>query len=917
MGQPFESRITRGPRAIDEALGRDAVAATGLSGPLADLVHGAAGASPHLSDLIRREAEWLSDALAQAPEDAMTALLAMPVESASRDLRVLKARGALLIALADLAGVWALEDVTGALTAIADRAVQTALEAAIQPLLRRGKLPGQGEDALAEGAGLTVLAMGKMGAGELNYSSDIDLICLFDETRFDPDDYAEARTGFVKAVRTMCQTLSERTADGYVFRTDLRLRPDASVTPVAISMEAAERYYESFGRTWERAAFIKARACAGDKVAGQRFIEALRPFVWRRHLDYAAIQDAQDMRLRIREHKGLHGGPSHLGHDLKLGKGGIREIEFFTQTRQLIAGGRDPDLREAGTVAALRVLAAKDWVPEAEAEQLIADYRAHREAEHRVQMVADQQTHLLPDTEEEFARLAALSGREPGEYGDEIEARLTRVIDLTSGLFQPGQPSDGSEPPADLVERWTAFPALRSQRAGQIFRRIWPRIEAGLSAAAQPEEALSNLESFLRGLPAGVQLFSLFEANPQLLDLVVDIADTAPELGRYLAANSGVFDAVIGGQFFADWPRADGLCSRLSEALSEVSDYEAKLDRARVWQREWHFRVGVHLLRGLIDAETSGRQYADIAGATVQALWPAVVAEFARKHGDPPGRGAAVLAMGSLGAERLNAASDLDLIVIFDGGGAEQSEGSRPLPTRTYFSRLTQALVTALSAPTAQGRLYEVDMRLRPSGRQGPVATSLAAFRTYQTEEAWTWEHLALTRARPLAGETSLLEDIETFRRDLLGRERSSQKTLSEVAEMRQRLAEARPLRHPLDGRTGAGRLQDIELLAQAGTLLAGAPVRGLADQIAAAAKTLNLSVDEVAALHTAAALFWRLQAALRLVYGGNVPPDEIGTGAARFLLQGTGAENVEALRAEIAEAASNAEAIVTARLPD
>ncbi|MBT8426004.1 MAG: glutamine-synthetase adenylyltransferase, partial [Silicimonas sp.] len=381
------NRITRTPRAFDPERGRDALEALpGLPGELAELIAGTAGSSPFLAGLIQHEADWLAEALSGDPETVRETLLERPGDDDGDigvALRQRKRRIALWAALMDLGGIWPLEDVTGALTRLADLATDRALVAAIAAEVRREKLPGQGEDDVETAGGLTVLAMGKMGAFELNYSSDIDLICLFDETRFDPDDYASARTSFVRAVRKMCQTLSERTAEGYVFRTDLRLRPDASVTPVAISMEAAERYYESFGRTWERAAFIKARPAAGDRGAGARFIETLRPFVWRRHLDFAAIQDAHDMRLRIREHKGLHKAASHLGHDLKLGQGGIREIEFFTQTRQIIAGGRDPDLRVPDTVGGLNALAAKGWIGDGDAETLIADYRAHREAEHR------------------------------------------------------------------------------------------------------------------------------------------------------------------------------------------------------------------------------------------------------------------------------------------------------------------------------------------------------------------------------------------------------------------------------------------------------------------------------------------------------------------------------------------------------
>ena len=916
----FESRITRLPRAHDTERGAEAlVHMPGLSGPLADLVTGAAGSSTHLLDLFRREGAWLAEALAQAPEKAFDALLAEPIEDVTVDLRRKKARAAGLIALADLSGVWSLEEATGALTRLADHGVDEALKAAVAAQLRRGKLPGQSEDDIDAAGGLVVLAMGKMGAGELNYSSDIDLICLFDETRFEPKDYAEARIGFVKAVRAMCKTLSDRTADGYVFRTDLRLRPDASVTPVALSMEAAERYYESFGRTWERAAFIKARVAAGDQAAGARFLEALTPFVWRRHLDYAAIRDAQDMRLRIRDHKGLSRPISHLGHDLKLGEGGIREIEFFTQTRQLISGGRDPDLRDRTTVGALARLAEKGWVADQDRAQLQADYRAHREAEHRVQMIADQQTHHLPETEEDFARLAALSGIDAGDYAAEIETRLHRVSGLTQGFFQPDAATGDAPqaaPDAELQTRWSGYPALRSPRAVEILKRVWPHVAARLQKAGNPDEALSHFDAFLAGLPAGVQLFSLFEANPQLLDLVIDVVDTAPELGQYLTRNAAVFDAVIGGQFFDDWPGEAALEVELTQALLEEADYEKRLDRARVWAKEWHFRIGVHLLRGLIDAETAGAQYADLAAAVVTGLWPVVVSEFAEKHGAPPGRGASVLAMGSLGAGRLTATSDLDLIVIFDAGLAEASDGPRSLAPRPYFARLTQALVTALSAPTAEGRIYQVDMRLRPSGRQGPVATSLTSFTTYQTEEAWTWEHLALTRARPLVGESSLQDEIEAFRKSILGKARERAATLKDVAQMRRRLGQAKPAQHWLDAGAGPGGLQEIDLLAQVGTLLAGTSQRRLRNQLEAARVALSLGSDAVETLVGAQALFWSVRTAARLIFG-NTPGDEIGEGAAAFLLRETGQADLDALKAAISDARSAVDEIVSRELSD
>lgn len=915
--------ITRLPIPHDRERAQDALVGLGLSkGPLVDLISGAAGSSPYLADLIRREGAWLVDAVQKAPKtvrsELMVATHSAQDSSLAVELRRLKRRVALYTALADLGGIWTLEDVTGLLTDFAAEATDRALKAAVTTEIRRGKLPGQSEDDIATAGGLSVLAMGKMGAGELNYSSDIDLICLYDETRFDPDDYAEARASFVRAVRRMTQTLSERTAEGYVFRTDLRLRPDASVTPVAISMEAAERYYEALGRTWERAAYIKAHPAAGDIAAGSRFLKALRPFVWRRHLDFAAIQDAHDMRLRIRDHKGLHKSASHLGHDLKLGQGGIREIEFFTQTRQLIAGGRDPELRVRGTVEGLAVLAAKNWIGSDDAKQLTTDYRALREAEHRVQMIADQQTHCLPTTADDFQRLACLAGQDSQEYAKFLEDMFARVHHLTEGFFAPDKQPRASQTDAkrvafnaEITARWPGYPALRSKRAVEMFKRMEPVLLERLAATARPDEALVHFDGFLSGLPSGVQLFALFEANPQLLDLVVDIVDTAPGLGQYLARNSVVFDAVIGGGFFSDWPGADGLVAALERELLELGDYEARLDRARVWAREWHFRIGVHHLRGVIDAQTAGQQYADLATAAVRALWPYVVDGFAKKHGTQPGRGAVVIAMGSLGGERLNAASDLDLIVVYDADGVETSEGRRPLATRAYYARLTQALVTAISAPTAEGRLYEVDMRLRPSGRQGPVATGFAAFQAYQETEAWTWEHLALTRARVIVGNTALGQEITDFRARLLAAPRDRATILSDVAAMRARLAIAKPGGAALDIKTGPGRLQDIELFAQAGALLAGTGMRSLSDQLRAAIDVFALTSIEAKTLLDAAQLYWQVQSAARLISKDPLTTDATGAGAGAFLLRDIGMESVAALSREIAKTADQIAAVI------
>lgn len=914
-GMTLAQRITRQPIPFDPLAAADLRATLPDLGPeVMGLLSATAACSPYLRGLIQREAGWLVEASAD-PEAALEASLLLP-EAATADalpvaLRQAKRQVALLVALCDLGGVWPLETVTSALTRLADRAVHLSLVAGVAEAIRRGKLPGATLDDAPTAGGLVALAMGKMGAGELNYSSDIDLICLFDETRY-PGAEHEARTVFIKVVRRLTSILSDVT-DGYVFRSDLRLRPDASVTPVCLSMAAAEAYYEAEGRTWERAAYIKARPCGGDLAAGGRFLHTLTPFVWRKHLDYAAIQDAHDMRLRIRDHRGLNGRLAVEGHNLKLGQGGIREIEFFTQTRQLIAGGRDPDLRDRSTVGGLAALAQKGWIPAEVASELTALYRAHREVEHRLQMVNDAQTHSLPSSADGVARIAAFCGQDEAVFRRDLLDRLHRTDQLSEGFFSPGQAEAGPDLSAserEITKGWESYPALRSDRARAIFRRLRPRLLGELSRAANPQEALVALDGFLAGLPSGVQIFSLFEANPPLVELIIDIAGSAPRLARYLSRNAAVLDGVIGGSFWGDWPGLPELAADLAARLGPATDYEAKLDAARRWMKEWHFRVGVHHLRGLIDGFEAAKQYADLAGTVVCGIWDVVSADFTRRHGAMPGRGAVVVGMGSLGAGRLNAASDLDLIVIYDSGDIEASVGPRPLATRPYYARLTQALVTALTAQMPEGRLYEVDMRLRPSGRQGPVATSLHSFTTYQETEAWTWEHLALTRARVLAGEPSLAAEVETFRRTLLSAKGQGATVRADVAAMRARLQGAKPVVGDWEAKNGPGRLMDIELAAQTLALLQGSPARSVERQIAAGVGR-QMPDSDAQALLGGYRLLWQLHAAARLLTDGTLDLATLGEGGRAFLLRETGADSAGALAQHLAQAIAAAAAAV------
>jgi len=911
----FASLLTRHPIPFDPDRGADALAhLPDLAPELRPLIEGTGGCSPYLSGLISKERDWLTEVLAQDPDAVHRQLVQdtriVALADLAPELRRLKRRVALYAALADLGGVWPLEQVTGLLTDFADAAVDTCIRQLVAAEARRGKIPGMTEDDAQTGAGMVALAMGKMGAGELNYSSDIDLIVLFDETRFDAGDEMEARASFIKVTRRIAAALSDVTRDGYVFRTDLRLRPDASVTPVCISMAAAERYYEAEGRNWERAAYIKARPCAGDLAAGERFLQTLTPFVWRKHLDFAAIQDTHEMREKIRRHKGLHGPITLEGHNMKLGAGGIREIEFFAQTRQIVSGGRDPDLRQRGTVPALAALADKGWIGTDVRDRLTHHYRQHREIEHRIQMVNDAQTHDLPNSPEGIARIAHFCGQtDVAGFRADLRTRIVEVETLCEPFFKPEKSAtdtpDLSKTSEEIVARWPGYPALRSARGQAIFARLKPDLLARFAATPRPEEALGNFDGFLRGLPAGVQLFSLFQANPPLVDLIVDICGTAPGLSRYLSRNSAVLDAVIGGDFFASWPDRAALGAHL-EAQLDGLDYEGVLNTTRRWKKEWHFRVGVHHLRGLIHAEEAGAEYSMLAEVILAALWPRVCEEVARRHGPAPGRGGAVVAMGSLGAGRLTAGSDLDLLVIYDPQDVEMTEGRRPLDPRGWFAKATKTLITALTAPTGEGKLYDVDMRLRPSGRQGPVATALQGFRHYQMTEAWTWEHLALTRARAVAGAPGLHADIETIRMEVLTTPRDPATITADVQDMRARLAVAGRVGEGLDAKEGPGRMKDVELLAETAALISGVPTRDVEGQLEAGVSIGWIGADDARTLAAAHHLYGRMNHATRLLTDRRLDLAEIGSGGRTFITREAGvadsaelAAKTESLRAE------------------
>lgn len=787
------------------------------------------GNSPFLGNCLLRDLAFCDALLSQPVETTLAGVLdgltypGPSPSSISEIMRLLRRRKhqiALLTAVADISGLWSLEQVTGALSDFAQRSLQLTVSRLLADQVTAGHIalpPNTETDDPAAGSGFTVLGMGKLGARELNYSSDIDLIVLYDDEIMHHAGDRSVGECMVRVTRDLVRTMQERTADGYVFRTDLRLRPDPGATPVALSMAAAETYYESVGLNWERAAMIKARPVAGDLDAGTDFLGRISPFIWRKHLDYAAVKDIHAIKHRIHSHHG-HGPITVAGHDVKLGRGGIREIEFTVQAQQLLTGGRDPRLRDRRTCEMLHRLAETGHLDARGATELTDAYRFLRTLEHRLQMVNDEQTHHLPETAEGIAHIACFMGYGGAEpFSAALLQHLERVQAHYENLFIDDLPRDegglahvataaeGSKAIMDslvalgfsqperarkTVHAWGLAPyrAMRYERARTLLNDLIPTILTALSKTAEPDAALARFDDFLRRLPEGVQLFSLLHANAWLLDLLAEIMGSAPRLAALLGHNAGLLDAVLDTDFYQPLADAGALAEDLAQTLERARDYQDVLDLSRSWTNEQRFRVGVQVLRHTISPAQAGRSLSDLADVAIRALLPRAEAEFALRHGRLAGAEMIVLALGKLGGRELTFTSDLDLVFLYQPGNAEASDGDKPLPSGTYFARLSQRLINALTALTGEGRLYEVDMRLRPSGRAGPIAQSIDGFAKYQREAAWTWEHMALTRARIVAATPNSAARIDRLLRATLSAPRDPEKLAADAAEMREKL---------------------------------------------------------------------------------------------------------------------------------
>ena len=891
-----------------------------------DLLLGIADHSSFLWQLAQIHPVRLVRLLSRSPEAAFDRVLATLRDAcdqatseaeAMQALRLAKQESALLIALADIGGVWDVVAVTAALSRFADAAVSEALRFLLRAAANDGRLVLQEPQDPETGCGVVVLAMGKHGARELNYSSDIDLIVFFDPETKGVAEGQEPSTIFVRMTRTLAKMLQERTGDGYVLRVDLRLRPDPGSTAVAISLPAAFSYYEMLGQNWERAALIKARPVAGDRPLGLQFLKDLAPFIWRKYFDYAAIADIHAMKRQIHAVRG-HAEIAVAGHDVKLGRGGIREVEFFVQTQQLIFGGRRQQLRGARTLDMLQELERDGWVTQEAVDELSVAYKYLRSIEHRLQMVADEQTQRLPADTQALTRFAKFCGHARlSGFEKELTHNLMLVERHYARLFEhaPGLDTgmgslvftgvtDDPETletlgklgfhdaalAAETIRGWHfgRRPAVQSARAREVLTELVPALLEAFSGSGDPDSALAAFDAALMRMPAAVELFSILKANASVRELFGDILGGAPRLARVVAMRPHVLDAAIDPALLQAPADESAYEGRASELLHTARSTEDFLDGARDMAQEENFLIGVRTLSGLLDPLEAGRAYSALAGSLVRASLAQVEAAFAAEYGKVPGGRCAVLAMGKFGSREMTAASDLDLVLLYDFDEAHpESDGARSIHAVQYYTRITQRLVSSLTVATRRGRLYDVDMRLRPSGGKGPVATQLRGFAAYQLEEAETWEHMALTRARVVAGDEALAARIDAEIRTVLTAARKPEELRRSVREMRALIAREKGEADPWDLKLASGGIIDIEFIAQYLALRHGGEHADIlavdsAQVIGNAGRLGLLSAADADALVEAHRLYSTVTQMMRLTIDGAFDPATAASGVLR-----------------------------------
>lgn len=864
-----------------------------------------------------------------------------------RTLRRLRAEAALLIALCDLGGLWNVDQVVEALSEFADASVEGAFNNVLREAIEAGEITPADPDRPTEGLGMFILALGKHGARELNYSSDIDLTVFFDPAAAAFASSKDPQARAIRMIKRLVRLLSERNSDGYVHRVDLRLRPDPGSTPIVMPIEAALTYYETVGQNWERAAMIKARPVAGDIQAGHAFLKELVPFIWRKYFDYAAISDIHAMKRQIYAVKG-HDTVTILGHDVKVGRGGIREVEFFVQTQQLVYGGRRTQLRDRRTLFMLEALRDDGWITAKAAEDLSEAYRYLRSIEHRIQMVADEQTQKLPAHEEELNRFAAFCGYSRSGFDKALAQRLLAVEAHYARLFEatPGLASEvgslvftGVDDDPDTLEtlRKLGFAkpdvvaetvrgwhfgrraAVTTQRARENLTELVPALLESFGNSSDPDAALLNFDTALAKLPAAVELFSILKNHPGVRGLFSEILGSAPRLAEIVTRTPHVLDIVVDAGF-ARALDAKALEARLETLSRREQEFELFLEQIRVMARHELFLIATQVVSSVITPLDAGRAHAAIAEAFLKIVLKRALAELAVRHGAIPGAEVAIIGYGKLGSREMTATSDLDLVIVYDAPADAMSDGPKPLFPSEFYARLMNRLISALSSPLRNGKLYDIDVRLRPSGRKGPVAVSVAALESYQETEAEPWEHMALSRARPVAGDAALGAKVEAIRAKIITRPRDPKAIGREIAKMRALISQEKAPEGPFDLKLIPGGIVDIEFIAQFLTLAHAAShpdLDGL-DTLAVIERCGEnglLSRDNAETLAEAHRMYSRLTQFLRIVLFDDRLVDAQSEAFKRKLAQAAGLPSYKLLKSELLATAKSVRAVFEAKV--
>ncbi|WP_112663082.1 bifunctional [glutamine synthetase] adenylyltransferase/[glutamine synthetase]-adenylyl-L-tyrosine phosphorylase [Microvirga flavescens] len=977
--QSLLSRLTKAPRVSDQKRAKarlkelvertkreeeaSALLAALESEALASLLLGIADNSTFLWQLAVTDPVRLARLVLDAPESNHELIVSeqanlfrhyrdgeLSRDEVVRQFRQNRNAHALLVALADLGGVWSVERIIQSLSDFADASVRGGVNMVLTETAELGRILLRNPDDPGAESGFTVLALGKHGAGELNYSSDIDLVVFFDPETAPLPDGAEAPTVYTRIAQQLAKLLQERTPDGYVHRVDYRLRPDPGSTPTAVSLPSAYIYYETVGQNWERAALIKARPVAGDIPLGERFLQDLRPFIWRKYFDFASIADVHAMKRQIHAVRG-HDEIAVAGHDIKLGRGGIREIEFFVQTQQLVFGGRRPGLRGRRTLDMLTALLAEGWITEKARDELSDAYRFLRSIEHCLQMVADEQTQRLPSDEKQLLRFAKFCGFPTVSAFGKALTRQAKIVqkhyallfeegpELASevgSLVFTGTTDDpdtlatlrrlGFENPervAETVRGWHfgRRSAITSQRAREVLTELVPALLSSLGGTADPDGALAALDSAFGRMPAAAELLTILQSHDRLRLLFADLLGTAPRLADTVAQSPHVLDTLIDPAFVVPLTDEEGIEEQVRQIIGQPTDYEEFLDRARDAARQLRFVNGARLLSDIISPAQAGEGYASIAQALVRVSFEEVRTLFEAEHGTVPGGKIAILGLGRLGTRELTAGSDLDLVVIYDyDQERRESSGPRALDAVVYYTRLTQRLVAALTVPTRRGRLYEVDLRLRPQGGKGPVASQFEGFLTYQKAEADLWEHMALTRARVLAGDAEFGQQVAKAVTDIVAARRGRKKVCKEVVEMRDLIAQEKGDDDPWDLKLARGALTDLDFIAQALILAHAHEHPGLLnvaceDAFSEAAKQDLVTAENAQTLIEAHRLFNAVFQWQRLTIEGRFDAAAVRPAILKRLATVAGVPNAKVLLATLNESREKVRAIFESTL--